>query len=442
MGVLSVPVVAEDKPGEVLTKAGELQKEAMPKQERLHDRWGKFVQLNGWGNATQEGEIMLIPDRNLIVSSAEEFTRVPVGQPGWIESRIVAYERAELQAKAKIVRYFSETTNTSRSLEMLEKASWSDGTIAEVREVGEVAATIEKIGKKSLAVTDALLDQAMRKLDPDYDPSQYESLSQEQLQVVVQDKFKRRINSLAFRSLIGVTPLYTTEGEYGGQYQVLVGVVWSPKLNNVALSLSNDVYNLPPVAPGGKVETSIPADPDVLLGTMGTRVVVDENGHFAVVAYAQAQPRRAAPARQQSAIHTARKIAANRARAQIVNFVKESLSLRSSEKTDELSQEYSDMTVGTETIREFREKIAGTKVEVKLRGLRTLKEWDQPHPLTGEPVAGAVLVWSPSGAEMAADMDRVMKEQSQQFKAEAAPSPVPQSSDKVLESMPINTTQY
>jgi hypothetical protein len=441
-GLISATVSAADVPAEIVTKAVELQKTQPVTQESLQDRWESVLEKSGWGEGAQEGGVLIFPDRNLIVSSGEEFTRVPIGQPGWVESRVVAYERAELQAKAKIIRYFTETTDTSRSLEMFEQASWSDGTVAEVRDIGEAAEIIEKIGKKSLDITDAMLDKALRKLDPDYDPGKYESLTPDKLKVVVEDLFKRRVSSMAFRSLIGVTPLYTTEGEVGGQYQVLVGVVWSPKLNNVALSLSNDVYNLPPVPPGAKIETAIPEDPNVLIGTMGTRVVVDEKGQFAVIAYAQAQPRRAAPSRQQSAIHTAKKVAENRARAQIVNFVKESLSVRSTETFSELSREYSDLTVGTEAVRNYQEKIAGSQIRVSMRGLRTLKEWQFPHPVTGEPVVGAVLAWTPSSAEMATEMEQVMKQQAHQAREASMPKKEISKPEQPLESMPVNTSHY
>ncbi len=433
---------ATDDPGDVLHRAADLQRSSEIAQVSLHDRWAVYRERIGWGDGALEGGVAYFPDRQLIVSSAEEATWVPMGQPGWVEARVVAFERAELQAKAKIIQFLSNTIDQRRAIDLLQQSEWSHGTMVEVRNAADVASTLERIGKKTLVATEALVTSLIKKLDPDYDLAAFDDHSLEGLRLTLENQFKRKVNSLVLQTLGGVTPVYTTEGEIDGEYRVLVSVVWSPKLNTVAMSLANDVDPARPVSPGEKLEDGVPSDPDVLLGTWGTRVVIDEHGQFAVVAYAQAQPRRAPPGREGSATHDAKKVAATRARAQIVNFIKESLSMRSGEQASQVLREYSDLTFATKTVREYRERITGAKVSVTFRGIRTLKEWSYPHPVTGQPVAGVVAAWSPSSSNMAAQMKDAMSQRATRKAVSPPPKRASQGAHRTLESMPVDTSQY
>lgn len=442
--VLSISITtnatSEDNPEKVLKSAADVSKD-LPEQISLEERWRTRLAQMNLDTGIDDGGIITIPERQIRISSASVFTKVRIGQPGWIESRVVAFEQAELEAKAKIIRSLSESTDTQRSLKHLENASWSDGSVEEIKQLGEVAETLSRLGKKSLALSEAALDSSLKKLDPDYSPEKYENKNPDELKTIAEDIFRRRIKAVAFRTLIGVTPIYTTEGNVGGEYQVLVGVIWSPKLNRVALSLMNDEYNIPPVNPGKKIVEYIPRDIG-LLGYLGTRIVIDENGHYTVMAYAQAQPRRSSPSRVQAALQDAKQTAANRARAQIVNFVKEGLTLSDQEISQELSREFSDMTVGTETLRNIEHRISGRRMKLNLRGVYVVKEWSMPHPETGQNVAGAVIAWSPSSATLSKEMDETMKAQpetDEMMKTKSKPS---KDEVQALESMPVDTSQY
>lgn len=259
--VLSISITtnatSEDNPEKVLKSAADVSKD-LPEQISLEERWRTRLAQMNLDTGIDDGGIITIPERQIRISSASVFTKVRIGQPGWIESRVVAFEQAELEAKAKIIRSLSESTDTQRSLKHLENASWSDGSVEEIKQLGEVAETLSRLGKKSLALSEAALDSSLKKLDPDYSPEKYENKNPDELKTIAEDIFRRRIKAVAFRTLIGVTPIYTTEGNVGGEYQVLVGVIWSPKLNRVALSLMNDEYNIPPVNPGKKIVEYIP----------------------------------------------------------------------------------------------------------------------------------------------------------------------------------------
>ena len=400
-----------DNPAEVIKKASDMVQKTPAVQETPEQRWQNYLQENGWDAGAAYGGVIFIPERNLVISSAVAYTKVRLGQPGWVESRTAAFEKAEMDAKAKIIKYLGETMETKRSLSLFEKAQWDDGEINKVKKLNEVRETLKRIGKKSLELAEKTLDRALQKLDPDYDPAKYEGKTVPELQKIAEDMFNKQVKTVAMGTLIGITPVYTTEGSVGeGEYEVLMGVIWSPKLNRLAMSLFNDAYNIPKVIPPCKPLTQqIPANPLALLGTYGTRIVIDENGDYTVMAYAQAQPRRAAPGRRQAALHQAKQIAANRARAMLINFIREGMTLKESQARRELSQEFSDMTFGTETLRDYQKKIKSKRVKVKLSGLRVLKEWDIAHPATGQPVAGAVLAWSPASARLSKKAAETMR---------------------------------
>jgi len=434
--------LAEDTPETTIQTASDLTAKAPLPEVNLEQRFQTFLDKMGWVNRVYEGGIIQIPERDIFVSTATAFTKVRIGQPGWVESRLITFSRAELEAKTKIIRFLAESPETARSLELIENANWSDGSIKEAKQLGQVQETLDRIKKKTLALSESALDTAMKKLDPEYDPEIFDNKPLEARKTIVEDKFHQSIKSMAFRTLIGVTPLYTTEGKIKNEYQVLVSVIWSPKLNRLAASLMNNTYNIPPVDPGKTLEEYLPSEDTHLLGTMGSRIVIDENGHYAVMAYAQAQPRKTSTARTQSALMEAKQIAANRARGMIVNYVKEGLTMKDEESIREISREFSDMTVGTEILRDFQHKIQSREVQMTLKGLSVLRQWDTPHPVTGQNVAGAVVAWSPSLSSFSKSMDSAMKSKRLASKKTMDQKKSVESEKVAIESMEVNTSAY
>jgi hypothetical protein len=432
---------AEDQPDAVLAAAA-----AKPAvySSKVEDDWKAFLAQQGYGDGWQSGGVLYIEDRDLVFASASEFTRVGVGQPGWVESRIAAFEQAELSAKAKIIRFIANTATAERSTSLLEKSAWSDGSAAEAQELSKAAKMLSSIGQKSLQLTEASLDNALKAIDPDY-------RSDKQLDVaakktVLEERFSRKLENLAMRTSVGIVPVHSGEGPVGAQYQVLVGMAWSPKLNRVAMSLFNKEYNIPPTGSGKRAEDYIPTDRDGLVAMLGARVVKDEKGDFMVMAYGQAQPRPAPAERAQSAAQLAKEIAAERARGQLVNFVREGIAMSSDERSTELSREFSDMTVGTETMREVRRRIDAKGEKLELKGLRVATEWVADHPASGQPVAGAVVVWSPTGAKTAAKMTEAMDAAQRESTApparEAASTTTPKPEERALKAPAVDTGAY
>lgn len=438
----SLFLFAEDNPVEILqagTSSISIEKENIS----LKEKWKKFVNEQKWGESEYAEGVMHFEGRDLIVASGTSFVSVGIGQPGWVESRIIAFEQAELEAKAKIIRFLSEDVDTSRSLSYLEKASWKDGEVEEINQLNDVSQTLKRIGKKTLDLADATLDQALQKMDPDYDKEKYDNISPAEKHTILEQKFKRKIRSTAFKTTIGITPVYNNEAKVDGAYQVIVGVVWSPKLNRLAQGLFNRTYAMKKVTPGKSVNELL-SDSKLLLSTYGTRITVDENGDYIVLAYAQAAPRNTSPSRRASAIHDAKEVASNRARALMTNYIREGMELSNREQSGELLREFDDLTVGVEILREVSRKIKGHKTKVKLRGLRQVKEWAEKHPKTKQWVAGTVVAWSPTSMKASQKMEEAMRKKPLPNKEAATKkSTNPAKVDPVdLSSVPVNTSAY
>jgi len=437
-------VFAEDNP-EQLVNAIEKGTDMTPEPKLTPEQnWEAFLAQNGWDTGLSNGGVIEVEGKDLFISSAVAFTSVRLGQPGWGESRLVAFESAEMEAKMKIIQYMSQEVEPQRALSEIEKAVWEDGQINKVKELNDVAESLKRIGKKSLALAEKELDYALRKLDPEYDPAKYAGKSPEDLRLIAEKLFKRQIKTTAMGTLVGAMTLYSTEGvAKNNAYKVLVGVLWSPKLNRLALSLSNDDYNIPPVTPNAPLSKQIPSNMEVLLGTFGTRVVIDEKGDYAILSYGQAQPRKTSPSRSAAALHDAKQIAANRARGMLVNFIHEGMVLSDSEASRELLQEFSDQTAGTATYRDRQKKIKSKRVKVKIKGLRTMKEWEYKHPDTEQLIAGAVVAWSPSSAAMSKRMTETMRNSSVMKKKQMSSGNTNENAGKAsLESIKVDTSAY
>jgi len=442
LGLFSGLAIAVDDPEEILNDVAEATLKFDMGVSSNEENWRGWVDAQQWGESEYFGGVQHYPERELIISSGVAYTNVRIGQPGWNEARMAAYERAELAAKSSIVSFLSESLENERTSKLLEKAQFSDGEIQEVQDVSETQQTLERLTRKGVALTDALLDSQISKLDENYDPAKFNQLSKPQQEIAVEQIFNRVIGRAAMRALIGVTPVFNAESVQGNQYEVFVGVIWSPKLNRLAASLANDVYNIPAAEPGRNINDWVKEIGEGIIGMVGSRVMIDENGDYSVVAFAQAEPRRSSQSRQESALRNAKDIAANRGRAMITNFVKETVAITENETSKEIFQEFEDFSTGAESIREFQQVMRGQKKTIKLSGIRTLTEWSMKHPETGQKVAGSVIVWSPSSRQMSKDIEDAMAYGSTGVNAGAQKNKAIQPSGKIIKSVPVETSAY
>ena len=141
----------------------------------VQERWEDFVKRRGWDQhrVLGIGGLFHIEDEQMIISQATATTRVRVGQPGWIESRVFAYERAEMDAKGKIVKFISQQTGADRSFNLSTDNAWNDGARVDYETLSEGQELGERLRGKSARALERSIDAINRKLDPEYDQDAY-----------------------------------------------------------------------------------------------------------------------------------------------------------------------------------------------------------------------------------------------------------------------------
>ena len=428
----------EDSPEQIISTAEQNPAAVATTQSKVISDWQQAMRgfgLDVSGNPEKVTEI--IGGTKFIVSHMER-VQVSTGQPGWVESRVKAYERAMLVAKAELAKTMEETVEATGNYQVLEDAAFAEGNIEEVRELSEGG----KLLRKGVDLVDTALDSAISRLDPEYDPNQYDNV--EEKIATYQNLRSQVIRTRAAAEVAGATIIYMGEGPLeDGSYGVVVSLIWTPKMSQVAKSMLNKEYHLEAMEPGRSLMSTVPRDEELLLATQGVRVVVDENGQFGVMAYAQAQPRKTSVARQGQAIQGAKDIASTRARGYLVNFVRATVSSSGNLSERELAREFSDLSFAVENIRRNEQRLASRAKKTKLVGIRQLNSWSAQHPVTGQWVAGAVIGWSPSSMNQATELKTTLKESLEKPVPENAAQHQPQLSDEqALKSIKVDIGNY
>jgi len=437
---LSISAYAQldDDLGDSLALASDSPSVVFGAQGELIEGWR--ARMSEFGFDAQYEPPIVSPDLGggKFITSAMVSVQVPPGNPGFIESRVKAIEQAQLEAKGELIAMFTTEVGSSRLLEVQENASWQDGSVDEIRQLS----TLDRIVKKSERLTEAALDAAIQAVDPEYDPSIYNN-QQEKLAIASQ-VVKSATRVRALEAVAGAATVFSAEGYLNiagvDDYQVIVSMIWTPNLQRVASAMYNKYYEIPKLNPNVPIEDQIPADPDTLIANLGVRVVVDENGQFALLSFAQAEPQYTSAGRRAKAIQRAKKIARVRAMGYLRNFVGETVSFQQSEQSSELAVEFNDTSSGVENVRAYSESRKGVAASLKLVGLQGKGEWAGKHPESEQLVAGSIIAWSPQQQEAA----QALKETLSGNPAKKKESPEEEASRKgfAIESMKIKIDNY
>lgn len=443
LALMSTCTLAVTAPAELVNQAAQ----STPKLEidpaNLDDAWIAWVKSRPWGDEGYTGGAQDFPQRGIVVSVGKASVSVRKGQPGWNESRMMAYAKADLDARSRLVGFLEQKLTSGRKFELIGNTEFNDGQIHDMRDISELSLTLERWGKKTVRLTDATLDKLIGLLDEGYDAATFNALLPERQKVVVEEMYNQAVKRVLALSLNGVATVYTTEGSVENEYQVLVGIIWSPKLDRTAWNIRNDAATAPVAAPGMNINAWVNGLGTDLLMLWGNRVLVDEKGHYNVLAFAQAEPARSATLRKQRALDRAKDIAENRARALITDFVTETIVLSDQQSVRELYQELEDTSSATQITRKLRKVVEGRRKTLTIKGLRTLKRWSMTHPETGQKVAGAVVAWSSSSREMARRMSEAMQHSTTHRQPEKeADTPQPQAQGSLLKPVTIDTSAY
>ena len=356
-------------------------------------------------------------ERDIYVSVGQQTVDLPINHPGFHESRSIAYEIAYLRAKAEMIKFLAASIEKSNSYESLENARWSDGQGEALDRLKKTSRIIEKV--KDLA--EKKLDQELAEIDPNYDPDKYGS--REEKEKAFRGAFKQQIREVASRFVSGAIPLEVLEGptQAGNSYEILVGLVWSRRLELAARAVRGGNAPTNTGKTGIRISDWLPKRKETISASWGVNKMIDENGDQVFIGFGQAAPRKSSPSRRSRSEEAALRRAEIRAKGAIRGFVGEVIRSESSEEGDQISIEYANAATSNVVGSTFVEKLKSTAKAISLTGLTVVGRWIVPHPANNQRVAIVAVSWSPKGLATAKRVKDAMRNPRKKRSAKAAP---------------------
>lgn len=344
-------------------------------------------------------------ERDIYIANGRQTVEFPIDHPGFHESRSMAYEIAYLRAKVTLVGFLGIETGKKTSYDALENARWSDGQ----GEALERLKQVDRIAKKMQDFAEAQFDQELAQVDPMYDPDKYGS--REQKEEAFRSTFERKITAVASSFVSGAMPMAVLEGptQDGKSYEILVGLVWSPRLELAARAVAGGYAPANTGKARVRVSDWLPKLKDSISASWGVHKMIDENGDQVFIGFGQAAPRKVSPSRRSKAEDVALRRAELRAMGAIRGFVGEVVRSDASDDGGGIAIDYADAAISREIRNDFMEKLGSNADAIELTGLTVVGRWVVPHPANGQKVAVVAVSWSPTGVATAKRAQEVMR---------------------------------
>jgi hypothetical protein len=338
---------------------------------------------------------------------------IPVGpeNKSWAKHRVVAYERAFIEAQNRFI--------SSQGIEIKEK------TIKEL--YSNASGNIPKFDKKDInipekyrqtlskiiAYAEGRLEQELEKLGINL--SDFSSAQETQRTTMLRDALEKTTFTKAIGSLVGLVPLKTFEGQNSKRHHAIgVVVIYSPKIKQFTHDILHSRGNIQPKDKIGQpLFERISKNKDTLYNDFGVRQVVDEKGYPALISFGQWS--NAAITRDDRLQRRYREIAQKQARSIADNAIATFLAgsaVYDSESTvgnsieqhfDVDSTDYIEEVILKDIIDSLREE-SRNRAKVNVVGLRDLYKWTMKHPLYEHEIVGVVRVWGPQSEREARDL--------------------------------------
>jgi hypothetical protein len=335
------------------------------------------------------------------------------GTSQWMVDRQASFTRAELSARATLARFIGEEVNSGRVAEIFQGGT--DAGAPPPRPVTEQVSLAARLS----TLAGAQLDDAIRQFNPTWtggNVTEEERKAQAaREQVTVQTRVAARAQLFA----AGALTAHQCEGlNADGRYTVVVAMMWSLRLQEIAESITDPARARPaapttPLAEQFRVRTQ--DNPTWLSTTMGVRVWTNEKGERVVVGFGAVGGSSSAS------------IDEDRARLQalgaIQRFVGEKVEVRDTENGQFVAREN---TAGDRQVfdnQAFESRIEARSKTVRLQGIATMQRWRGKHPWADTPMQVVVLVWTPSGGVAAEAVRQEVQQGEQRLRAGAGTPP-------------------
>ena len=241
--------------------------------------WAKWLQDEDLKEGKNE------KNGHLILVSQFKDTVDPPEPSKWLSTRKAVFQTAEIRARAAMADTMSVLIKSDRSL--VARAMGGDNAPPGMQSAAKALSLADKVN----VLTDKALDNEIEKYDSNWNkdatPEQKKDAA-----VVVSSNIQGHMAASSALFAAGAFTAVECEGpskEADGKYAVLVGMLWSPKLEQVAEAIWNTSYKLPAEAPGGTIseqfDSFASSNPDWMAYTMGARVLTNEKGERVVVGF-------------------------------------------------------------------------------------------------------------------------------------------------------------
>jgi hypothetical protein len=236
-----------------------------------------------------------------------------INEPNFERKRILAFEKAFIDAQKKIAFALSQEILTKTIAEYFHDESTG---------IPKKVDNWKVIKNKVLALTEATLNKMLEKLG--VDPSRLGQLSLEEKRKIFLDSIRREVLRKTVEELSGTAIVQTFEGvNKDGSYAVGVIVMYSPKLKQVAYDILNGKEpSFIKLSKGKNLREYLPKTPKGWMASWGVRVVWDSEGYPALISFGQwAYPYTKNPQRRSRLIEGAKRRAIMLADAYIADFL-------------------------------------------------------------------------------------------------------------------------
>lgn len=348
--------------------------------EACWDAWKAREKLQD-GKNERNGKYILISHQKTAVNEAPD-------SRNWLAGRNQAFNFAELSARKVLAQTISSTISSDRSA--VTKMFGGDEAPPSLKPVVEQLS----IADKSRVLADKALDNEIRRFDPKWNAPAGENDRREAVA-----KLQMRINQNIARDAelfaSGAFTAVQCEGpssEDKGRYSVLVGLIWTQKLAEVAETIWNPTLKLAAEPARTTLREQFDVikaeNPNWLAVTNGTRVFTDEKGERVVVGFGVAP--------QSSLVPADRGRASLLAMAAIQRFVGEKIVSNDSLQDRYEHREYVSGSISTFDTSAYEERIAARSKSLQLKGAAEIAAWRGEHPWSKAGMQVVVVAWSRS----------------------------------------------
>jgi hypothetical protein len=323
------------------------------------------------------------------------------------QKRIMAFEKAFIDAKADFVRMKKQKVATTITRELFQDDR--DNNEVEIKDGG-----IAGLAKKIHALAEAAIDEKL--VEYGVDPSTIENSDISKKRKLMENSINKEVTVKAVQNISGIRIIATFEDVSG----VGVLIKASPKYRDMAKAIaSKKLVGYPSKGdPKNSIKNQLNdrlSDEDYFV-QHGLRIMTDDSGNRVLVSFGQWAPkvtRNDSRMKINNAVKAAKGIAYDQALSYITMFVNTTLALENKTKltdsetinalsrTDGTNEEQESSSVGA-----MLDKFVKETSRVTIEGVSQVHSWAINHPETGHPLVGTVLMWSPATQEYARAYDK------------------------------------